>query len=126
MLTAAASQVLPVPLSRVWHFLNSSSGQDLLLLGTDTTVILYGWRGVATPVQTLPAEGVAAITSFSPSPGLDVVVVANGGRAGNREVSSQVYTLASTEQLSLVRDSGGGALRRGPRERDSRRRGSRG
>ena len=90
----------------VWYQFLSAGGPPLLLAGTATNVVVYGWRGVVLPIQTLPGVGVAAIASFSPSAGVDVVVVANGGSAGARETSSHVYILYNnTDQFSLV--SGG-------------------
>ncbi len=87
----------------VWYQFLSAGGPPLLLAGTATNVVVYGWKGVVLPIQTLPGVGVAAITSFSPYAGVDVVVVANGGSAGARETSSHVYILYNnTDQLSLV------------------------
>ena len=101
-LVGTITQEVGVVSGRVWHHVTSTGGQDLLVVGTNSSVIVYGWRGVAIPLQTLQAVGVAAITSFSPTSMQDVIVVANGGVAGQREVMSHVYVLNDSDQLSQV------------------------
>lgn len=101
-LSAATSQVFNTSSASVWFFFIASSGAQLLMLGSGSQTELYGWRGVFTPVQTLPGNGVVAFASFSTAQGEDIVVVANGGSQGAREVSSAVYRLTITEQLVMV------------------------
>ena len=106
--STAASQVFATTLARVWYSFSTSNGDTFLALGTATQAVLFGWRGVFTPVQTLPANGVTGFTAFSPAAGVDVLVVANGGTAGNREVHSQVYMFTAREELTLVSREAGG------------------
>lgn len=78
-------------------------GEELfLVLGGVSEVVLYGWRGVFTPIQTLPASGVTGFTAFTTG-GDDMVVVANGGTSGNREITSHVYRLTASQELTMVR-----------------------
>lgn len=103
VVSSAASQVFSTASAGVWYSFVSSSNADFLALGTASQVVLYGWRGVFTPVQVVSADGVTAFTAFSPASGEDILVVANGGAPGSREISSHVYRLTATEELSLVR-----------------------
>ncbi len=54
------------------------------------------------PVQSLPADGVTGFTQFATSLGDDILVVANGGSEGNREIESRVYRLTDDNQLMMV------------------------
>ena len=81
----------------------SSTREQFLALGSSSEAVLYGWRGVFTPLQTLTANGVTAFASFTSATGEDIVIVANGGRDGQREIASHVYRLTANEQLSMVR-----------------------
>ena len=83
--------------------LDNSNSEQFLALGSSSQAVLYGWRGVFTPVQTVPANGVTAFASFTSATGEDIVIVANGGREGEREIASLVYRLTANEQLSMVR-----------------------
>ena len=101
-MSAATSQVFATSSARVWHSFLSSNGDSFLVLGTSSQLVLYGWRGVFSPLQVLPANGVTAFTAFSPASGVDILVVANGGTLGNRETNSYVYRLTETEELTMV------------------------
>ena len=54
------------------------------------------------PVQTLSVSGASSFTFLSVGD-QDLLVVANGGSPGNREVNSSVYQLNNEGQLQLVR-----------------------
>ena len=55
-----------------------------------------------TPVQTLSANGVVAFATITPADGESVLIVANGGAPGNREILSHVYRFTGTDQLTMV------------------------
>lgn len=101
-LSAATSQVFPTTAASVWFPYISSHGNNLLALGSASQAVLYGWRGVFSPVWSIPADGVTGFTAFSPAAGNDILVVANGGTPGNREVNSEVYRITEEEELVLV------------------------
>ena len=101
-LSAATSQVFNSSSATVWFFFVASNSGEFLVLGSGSQAVLYAWRGVFTPVQTLTANGVTAFASFTPVVGEDIFVVANGGREGARETSSFVYRLTTSGQLSMV------------------------
>ena len=94
--------MFPTTAAAVWLPYISSRGSDLLALGSSSQATLYGWRGVFSPVQSVPANGVTGFTAFSPAAGDDFLVVANGGTPGNREIDSQVYMITEEEELVMV------------------------
>lgn len=53
-------------------------------------------------LQILPATRVSAITSLSPQPGSDLLLVASGGSPGNRQLSVDVYRFTDPESVALV------------------------
>lgn len=101
-MNAAPSQTIDVSSSSIWFSFVSSTEQVFAVLGTSTEVVLYGWRGIFTAVQTLTGRGVTGITHFAPALGEDILVVVNGGSAGDRETMSNVYSLSSSEELTVV------------------------
>ena len=52
--------------------------------------------------QTLPVNRAAAFNYFSPQQGVDLLVVANAGRPGNRELTVDVYQFSGTNSLTLL------------------------
>ena len=54
-------------------------------------------------LQTLSTVGARAFTFVSMAGGRDLLVAANGGSSGNREVNSIVYQFTSAGQLEVVR-----------------------
>lgn len=102
-MNAATSQVFPTSSASVWYSFASSGNDEFLALGSASRVMLYGWRGVFTPIQDVPANGVTGFTAFSAAAGEDILVVANGGTPGIREIASQVYRITAEEELTMVR-----------------------
>lgn len=102
VVTAATSQVFPTSSANVWFSYISSLRREFLALGTASQTVLYGWRGVFAPVQGVPANGVTGFTAFSPAAGEDILVVANGGSPGSREIDSYVYRITAEETLTMV------------------------
>ena len=52
--------------------------------------------------QALSTNGATAFTSLSVAGGRSLLVVANGGSPGNREVNSVVYEFVGEEQVQVV------------------------
>lgn len=103
-MSAGASQVFDTSSASVaYSFVGSSSSELFLALGSTSEAVLYGWRGVFTPIHTLSANGVTGFTAFPTLGAEDILVVANGGTSGNRETDSHVYRLAATEELIMVK-----------------------
>ena len=50
-------------------------------------------------MQSVPTNGVIGFTALA---GDDILVVANGGHPGNREIDTQVYGITEEEELVMV------------------------
>ena len=100
-MSAGASQVFNTTSASVAY---SFAGNDnlFLVIGSSTDAVLYGWRGVFTPIATLTANGVTGFTAFSVAGGDIVLVMTNGGTSGNRETFSIVYRVTATEEIIMV------------------------
>lgn len=101
--SAGISQVFNTSSATEWFSFVGSSGEPFLALGSASEVVLYGWRGVFAQIDSVSANGVAGFTAFTPAAGKDILVVANGGTEGNREIVSHVYRLTAAQELTLVR-----------------------
>ena len=58
---------------------------------------------VSRSLQILSTVGASAFTFVSMAGGRDLLVAANGGSPGNREVNSIIYQFTSAGQLEVVR-----------------------
>ena len=96
-------QTLDTSSADLWYSFSTAFGRLFLALGSGSQAVLYGWRGVFVPVQTLTTNDASGFTYISPSRGVDLLVVTNRGSRTNREINSHVYRFTQEEQLSLVR-----------------------
>ena len=87
----------------LWYAFSTAFGRVFLALASGSQAVLYGWRGIYVPVQTLNTNNASGFTYVSPTSGVNLVVVTNRGSPTNREVNSHVYQFTQPEQLSLVR-----------------------
>lgn len=101
-LSVSTSQSLATSSASLWYNFTRSSGEQFLVLGTDSQTVLYGFRGVFIPVQILAANGSSGFTAFSPRFGEDIFIAVDGGSEGNREMQSYVYRFTDNETVSLV------------------------
>ncbi|KAI8777860.1 G-protein coupled receptor 98, partial [Biomphalaria glabrata] len=70
------------------------------ILGAGQSV-LYKWQGQMTYLSTLSTNGATAATSFTIS-NITYLVVANGGREGKRQVSTNVYKVSGQGTLQII------------------------
>lgn len=96
-------QSLDTSSANLWYSFSTAFGRLFLALASGSQAVLYGWRGVFVPVQTLTTNNASGFAYASPSRGVDLLVVTNRGGHANREVNSHVYRFTQQEQLSLVR-----------------------
>lgn len=96
-------QFLETTSAEKWYQFSRGSKQYLILASSSPTgnSVLFEWRGVFVPIQTLATVGATAATFLSVD-GRDLLVMSNSGSPGNREVNSTVYEFTESGQLEVV------------------------
>ena len=96
-------QLLNISSADLSYAFTTAFGGVFLVLASGSQAVLYGWRGIYVPVQTLTTNNASGFTYVSPASGMNLLVVTNRGSPTNREVNSYIYQFTQEEQLSLVR-----------------------